>query len=50
MEYSLTKYKGKWSVFSATSRCYFFIGCGKRFCVKKMNELNELNKPIIEEA
>ena len=32
----------RWGVFCPTSRCFNFIGKGKRFCEKKAKELNEL--------
>jgi hypothetical protein len=41
MIYSLAKYKGKWAVYSSISNCYFYIGCGKGFCQKKIIELNK---------
>ena len=40
MFYQAIKYKGKWSVFSFASNCYFYIGKGKRFCEKKAQEMN----------
>lgn len=33
----------KWAVFNTVSRCFFFIGKGRRFCEKKSRELNENN-------
>lgn len=44
MGYVLTKHKHKWSVYDSNSRCYFYVGCGKKFCERKTQELN--NKDI----
>lgn len=39
-DFELAKYQGKWAVYAKTSRTFHFIGRGKRFCEKKVNELN----------
>lgn len=41
-----------WGVFDKTSRLFFYVGKGKRFCEKKARELNReleecLNDPIL---
>jgi hypothetical protein len=41
-QFSLAKYGNKWSVYSHQSRTYNFIGCGKKFCTRKVNELNSI--------
>jgi hypothetical protein len=41
-QYSLAKYGNKWSVYSHQSRTYAFIGRGKDFCTRKVNELNNI--------
>ena len=41
-QYSLAKYGNKWSVYSHQSRTYAFIGRGKDFCARKVNELNNI--------
>jgi hypothetical protein len=41
MNYKLTKYQGKWSVYDTKARVYYFIGCGKNYCQQRLNELNE---------
>jgi len=41
MNYLVTKYQGKWSVLDSKVRVYYFIGCGKKFCQQKANELNK---------
>lgn len=40
MEFQLAKYKGKWSVYAVKSNTFHYIGCGKKFCEKKVKELN----------
>ena len=42
--YIATKYQGKWSVLDTKTKVYYFIGCGKRFCEKKVQELNNESK------
>lgn len=41
MKTELTKYRGKWAVYFPNSKTYEFIGKGKRFCEKKIKELNK---------
>ncbi len=41
--FELAKYKNKWSVFAKNARVFFFIGKGKKFCEKKVEELNKLS-------
>ena len=38
--YELAKYGRFWAVFDQETRCFDFIGAGKRFCEKKVKELN----------
>lgn len=40
-EFELGKWDRRiWAVYAKTSRMFFFIGKGKRFCEKKVKELN----------
>ena len=39
-DFELSKYKDKWAVFDTSSRLFFFIGKGNKFCKEKVNELN----------
>lgn len=40
--FELAKYKGRWAVYGTGCRLFFFIGMGKKFCEKKVKELNEV--------
>ena len=40
MNYELTKYRNKWAVFCRQTKVYYFIGCGKVYCTKRAEELN----------
>jgi len=40
MNYILAKYKNKWAVLDLRTCVYYFIGCGKKYCEKKLKELN----------
>lgn len=41
--FELAKYENKYAVYAKSARCFFFIGKGKRFCQKKVKELNKLS-------
>lgn len=40
MNYSVTKYKGKWAVLDSKTRVYYFIGAGLKICKRRADELN----------
>lgn len=40
------KYNGVWAVFSKQSRTFSFIGCGKAYCTKKAEELNQEDREL----
>jgi len=39
--YELAKYQGNWAVYDKVSRTFSFIGKGKRFCMRKVESLNQ---------
>ena len=39
--FEVAKYHRKWAVFSKRSRTFDFIGKGRKFCEKKVEELNK---------
>ena len=41
-DFILAKYQNKWAVYDKVSRTFSFIGCGKKFCQQKVNELNKI--------
>ena len=41
MDFELAKYHGKWSVYATKCRIFFCIGKGKKFCKRKVEELNK---------
>jgi hypothetical protein len=38
--YVLAKYKNKWAVLDTFTNVYYFIGCGRAYCEKRLEELN----------
>jgi len=38
--YKVEKYRGKWSILDTKTRVYYFIGCGKQYCIEKCRQLN----------
>jgi hypothetical protein len=38
----LAKYKNKWAVLDTAANVYYFIGCGRTYCEKKVRELNAI--------
>lgn len=40
MNYSVTKYKGKWAVLDNKAHVYYFIGAGLAYCKRRAAELN----------
>lgn len=47
--FELQKYRGKWAVYSTESRTFDFIGAGKRFCERKVKELNSRKRLYTDE-
>lgn len=40
--FELAKYRNKWAVFDNVTRTFAYIGMGKKFCEKKVKELNDV--------
>ncbi len=38
--YVLAKYKNRWAVLDIKTNVYYFIGCGRSYCEKRLKELN----------
>ena len=39
-DFELAKYHNRWAVYGTKCRCFFFIGESKKFCKRKVQELN----------
>ena len=39
--FEVAKYHKKWAIFANGSKTFHFIGKGKKFCEKKVKELNQ---------
>lgn len=39
--YVLSKYKNRWAILDTKTNVYYFIGCGRVYCEKRLKELNK---------